>query len=98
MAETLASGPTSHELQDYTIKGIAKETVASSSKTSDSIEKGDDLGYDIQPVQSIDQGEVLMMSSDDPFPQDPNAEEEQQFTVRAVLVGCILGGVIAASK
>jgi uncharacterized oligopeptide transporter (OPT) family protein len=39
------------------------------------------------------------MNTDDPFPVDPNSPvEDQQLTVRAVLVGCILGAIIAASN
>ncbi|KAG2151124.1 OPT oligopeptide transporter protein-domain-containing protein [Suillus bovinus] len=39
------------------------------------------------------------LNTDDPFPENPDAPvEEQQLTVRAVLVGCILGGIIAASN
>ncbi|KAG1800107.1 OPT oligopeptide transporter protein-domain-containing protein [Suillus subaureus] len=37
--------------------------------------------------------------TDDPFPEDPDAPvEDQQLTVRAVVVGCILGAIIAASN
>ncbi|KAG9309763.1 OPT oligopeptide transporter protein-domain-containing protein [Chiua virens] len=39
------------------------------------------------------------INTDDPFPIDPHAPvEERQFTLRAVLVGCALGAVIAASN
>ncbi|KAG1838579.1 OPT oligopeptide transporter protein-domain-containing protein [Suillus subalutaceus] len=39
------------------------------------------------------------INTDDPFPEDPDAPvEDQQLTVRAVLVGCMLGAVIAASN
>ncbi|KIJ08733.1 hypothetical protein PAXINDRAFT_88433 [Paxillus involutus ATCC 200175] len=39
------------------------------------------------------------INTDDPFPEVPGAPvEEQQLTVRAVLVGCMLGAVIAASN
>ncbi|KAG1821376.1 OPT oligopeptide transporter protein-domain-containing protein [Suillus variegatus] len=42
---------------------------------------------------------VQFINTDDPFPELPDAPvEEQQLTVRAVLVGCILGGIIAASN
>ncbi|KAG1791105.1 OPT oligopeptide transporter protein-domain-containing protein [Suillus plorans] len=42
---------------------------------------------------------VQFLNTDDPFPELPDAPvEEQQLTVRAVLVGCILGGIIAASN
>ncbi|KZS99966.1 OPT-domain-containing protein [Laetiporus sulphureus 93-53] len=45
-----------------------------------------------------DDGAVLDFGTDDPFPMDPNATEEQQFTFRAVFVGCALGAVISASN
>ncbi|KAG2131669.1 OPT oligopeptide transporter protein-domain-containing protein [Suillus clintonianus] len=39
------------------------------------------------------------INTDDPFPESPDDHiEDQQLTVRAVLVGCILGGVISASN
>ncbi|KAG1732693.1 OPT oligopeptide transporter protein-domain-containing protein [Suillus paluster] len=42
---------------------------------------------------------VQFINTDDPFPESPDAPvEEQQLTIRAVLVGCILGGIIAASN
>ncbi|KAG2344576.1 OPT superfamily oligopeptide transporter [Suillus weaverae] len=42
---------------------------------------------------------VQSINTDDPFPEVPGTPvEKQQLTVRAVLVGCILGGIIAASN
>ncbi|OZJ02039.1 hypothetical protein BZG36_05084 [Bifiguratus adelaidae] len=39
------------------------------------------------------------INTDDPFPEDPNADpDDKNFTFRATLVGCVLGGVIAASN
>lgn len=39
------------------------------------------------------------INTDDPFPVDPDAPvEEHQFTLRAAIVGCALGAVIAASN
>lgn len=67
----------------------------------------------LDPSMQAEEGEVLdhrarrrsddqlglMDSHDEQFPDDEEGEvETQQLTVRAVLVGCILGGVIAASK
>ena len=44
-------------------------------------------------------GTSRTINTDDPFPIDPHSPvEEKQFTVRAVLVGCCLGAVIAASN
>ncbi|KAG1733730.1 OPT oligopeptide transporter protein-domain-containing protein [Suillus lakei] len=42
---------------------------------------------------------VQFINTDDPFPESPDDPvEDRQLTVRAVLIGCILGGVIAASN
>ncbi|KAG0709867.1 OPT oligopeptide transporter protein-domain-containing protein [Suillus ampliporus] len=42
---------------------------------------------------------VRFINTDEPFLESPDAPvEEQQLTVRAVLVGCILGGIVAASN
>ena len=87
----------SNELESDTIKYIEKDS-GNSSETDPSInvEKGEVVTY-TQP--GTDDEDVTFMSSDDPFPIDPDEiPEPQQFTVRAVLVGCILGAVIAASK
>ena len=44
-----------------------------------------------------DEQKILNVS--DPFPADPNAQpEDRQFTACAVLTGCCLGGLIAASN
>ena len=43
-------------------------------------------------------GPLQDFGTDYPFPMDPDAPEEQQFTFRAVFVGCALGAVISASK
>lgn len=59
------------------------------------LEKGEVLPYKV----TDNDGEYDLLGTDDPFPEDPNADPNApQFTIRAVLVGCILGGVIAASK
>ncbi|KAI0665449.1 OPT oligopeptide transporter [Trametes maxima] len=41
---------------------------------------------------------VRDFGTDDPFPEEPNTPAEQQFTFRAVFVGCALGAVISASN
>jgi OPT family oligopeptide transporter len=57
---------------------------------------------DIASVSGSSEGlepHVRSINTDDPFPVSPDAPvEDQQLTVRAVLVGCILGGIIAASN
>lgn len=67
-------------------KGYAEEVVEEPSVYSKYDEDGDDGGR------------LLDFGTDDPFPADPNALPEQQFTFRAVFVGCVLGAVISASK
>ncbi|KAF8552612.1 OPT superfamily oligopeptide transporter [Imleria badia] len=55
-------------------------------------------------VASVEQAEddefsPHTINTDDPFPIDPHSPvEERQFTLRAVLVGCALGAIIAASN
>ena len=69
---------------------IEKEAEARPSDSTSNIEKGS-LRTGSEQIEFLAHGE--------PFPEDEAAEKEtQQFTFRAVLVGCILGGVIAASK
>lgn len=81
----------SAELEKSTIDGI--DNLSSSKDPSIREENGE-----VIEVNSVDQHNV-MLSHLEQFPEDPDGEiEEQQFTVRAVLVGCLLGGVIAASK
>lgn len=42
---------------------------------------------------------VQFINTDDPFPESLDAPiEDKQLTVRSVLVGCILGGIVAASN
>ena len=55
-----------------------------------SLEKSDNDADEDGPLQDF--------GTDDPFPMDLDAPEEQQFTFRAVFVGCALGAVISASK
>jgi hypothetical protein len=90
-------------LAQSTINSIEKEPIESSSKESDiGVEKGAAIA--LANSVSVDSGDneeeaTYLLSHEEPFPLDPDAEEEtHQFTIRAVLVGCLLGGVIAASK
>ncbi|KAF8841630.1 OPT superfamily oligopeptide transporter [Paxillus ammoniavirescens] len=60
-----------------------------------------DVNVDITSVEQQDDDIPISrtINTDDPFPIDPDAPvEERQFTLRAVLVGCGLGAVIAASN
>ena len=44
-------------------------------------------------------GDIALINDGNPFPEDPNAPEEtNQLTVRAVLVGSILGLIVGASN
>ncbi|KAI0916387.1 hypothetical protein AcV5_003343 [Taiwanofungus camphoratus] len=54
----------------------------------------------VPSVEFVDDGEDENpdFGTDDPFPMDPDTPEEQQFTFRAVIVGCGLGAVISASN
>ncbi|KAG1733724.1 OPT oligopeptide transporter protein-domain-containing protein [Suillus lakei] len=61
------------------------------------------MATDIISVSGDSEGKlephVQSINTDDPFPESPDAPvEDQQLTVRAVLVGCILGGIVAASN
>ena len=80
-------------LTDATIRNIIKGEKTSSHDPSVNVEKGE-----VTTVEDEDQI-IPILYHDEQFPIDPDEElETQQFTVRAVLVGCLLGGVIAASK
>lgn len=92
-------GSGSQELENLTIKEIEKEELRESSSEPSSIaEKGDVI--DIAQRETNDSEEdYAMLSHEEQFPIDPDAQEEtQQLTFRAVFIGCCLGGVIAASK
>ncbi|KAK3631958.1 hypothetical protein LTR56_012432 [Elasticomyces elasticus] len=92
-------GSGSHELESLTVKEIEKDDHKDSSSEPSSIaEKGEVV--DIVQRETNDSDEDYeMLSHEEQFPIDPQAEEElQQLTFRAVFVGCCLGGVIAASN
>ncbi|CZR58742.1 uncharacterized protein PAC_08634 [Phialocephala subalpina] len=76
-------------------------------KSTVDIIKNDSKNTSNDPSIHKEKGEVAVMTSDqdnllsheEQFPEDLEGEvETQQFTVRAVLVGCLLGGVILASN
>lgn len=73
----------------------SKET---STERSTSVEKGqliETKETDEEPVEE----DLSAFSHEYPFPINPDEEvETQQFTFRAVFVGCLLGAVISASK
>jgi hypothetical protein len=77
---------------------IMKEKYSSSAASEDisMIER-------ISQDDNSDGGEIVsgkrFINTNDPFPLDPSAPvEERQLTVRALLVGCLLGAVISASN
>ena len=94
-----AAGAISEENEASLIKELehdVKEGTHSPSNADSFAEKGDVRVADDDAEEEDDH---VMLSHEDQFPIDPNAEEEtHQFTIRAVFVGCCLGGVIAASK
>lgn len=95
----LGIGSESPEVEDYTVHEMYKEErKPSSSEPSGLAEKGE-VALISQEEDEDDHAAIVAFSHEEQFPIDPNAEEEtHQFTIRAVLVGCCLGGVIAASK
>ena len=92
-------GSGSHELESLTVREIEKEDMKMSSSEPSSIaEKGEVVDI-VQRETNDSEEELDMLSHEEQFPIDPDAEEEvQQLTFRAVFVGCCLGGVIAASN
>ena len=90
----VAVSSTSSDLTDATIRYIDEKS--DSKDASDPI--SNEENGDVVSVNNV-QSDAFLLSHEEQFPIDPNEiEETQQFTFRAVLVGCILGGVIAASK
>lgn len=87
----------SEVIHDLTLTGIEiDDSKPSSHEASISIEKGHIIE---RTVTEQSEHHLDAFSHEDPFPIAPGEEEEiQQFTVRAVLVGCLLGAVISASN
>ena len=83
---------TSNDLTDSTIHCIENDNSSGSIDPGIHVEKGE-----LVRVESVKE-DVLLLSHEEQFPIDPNEQPETQFTIRAVIVGCLLGGVIAASK
>lgn len=76
------------------IKEIEKDNHSESNDPSLTTGKGE-----VEVIAADSDQDHILLSHEEQFPEDPDGEvETQQFTSRAVLVGCILGGVIAASK
>ncbi|CDO76790.1 hypothetical protein BN946_scf184978.g19 [Trametes cinnabarina] len=80
---------------------VASSSPASLADTKD--EKGSTASIDqvlsVSSVYSDEADETLQdLGTNDPFPVDPDAQAEANFTFRAVFVGCALGAVISASN
>jgi len=85
---------TSTEVELATAEEIEKDSHSGSNDPSLTTEKGE-----VRVIAADSDQDHILLSHEEQFPDDPDGEiETQQFTFRAVLVGCILGGVIAASK
>ena len=93
-------GDTSEEVQVQTIKQLEKDIYDDGRTPSDpsvSVEKGEQIRITDHEEDAEEDEPIL--THEEQFPIDPSIPDEPyQFTVRAVVVGCILGGVIAASK
>jgi hypothetical protein len=96
----IGTSSASQDLTNYTIKYIEKDVKHELSDPIVSVEKGEAISETAVSSESDENEEAThLLSHEDPFPIDPNEEPElQQFTFRAVFVGCVLGGIIAASK
>ena len=96
-----AAGPLDDEIEKITAKEIESDEYNSSNHSKDEhvvAEKGELINV-TNREDDDDEDDNLILSHEEQFPIDPNAEEEtHQFTIRAVFVGCCLGGVIAASN
>ena len=101
-AGTAGTESTSQEVQDLTIKEIEKDVSDGGRTPSDPsilAEKGNMIQVANREDDHEHDEDNVLLSHEEQFPIDPTAPEEiQQFTIRATLVGCILGGVIAASN
>lgn len=84
----------SETVQELTVDGIAKDdSKETSHQTSLNYEKGEVVEL-VAGQESYNE-----LSHEFPFPVDADElEEPQQFTFRAVFVGCVLGAVISASN
>ncbi|KAI0474896.1 OPT superfamily oligopeptide transporter [Xylariaceae sp. FL0804] len=94
-----ATGDTAPEIEKMTAEDIKHDHARSASVEAGTPSEKGEL-FNVRRADSGDDDDgILMLSHEEPFPVDPDAPVEvQQFTVRAVLVGSILGGVIAASN
>lgn len=95
MADNVLGLGASEKLYEDTALNIEKDRDSGSNDPPSIIEKGEFA----QTEQEVDDDRVEFLSHEDPFPIIEGLPiETHQFTLRAVFVGCCLGGVIAASK
>lgn len=95
----LGIGSESQDVEEYTVHEIEKEKCKTSSSDPSLLAEKGEVAHISQEEDEDDHAAIVAFSHEEQFPLDPNAEEEiHQFTIRAALVGCCLGGVIAASK
>ena len=89
-----------HEFQGHRSLPDKEKYSASSSSENEKARMSADV--EVASVEQAESDEAFnphTINTDDPFPIDPHSPvEERQFTLRAVLVGCALGGVISASN
>jgi hypothetical protein len=90
-------GNVSAEVENLTVNEISDDAGRATSPEDDRpFEKVEKIS--LRGGESVNGG-TQMLFHEDPLPIDTDAPvETQQFTIRAVLVGCILGDVISASK
>lgn len=92
---TTGAEPVNQEGEVALIKELDKDGSDGGPSPSD-LEGSSEKGHVVdvsRRASDFDEGTVLL-SHEEQFPIDPNAEEEtQQLTFRAVFVGCCLGGV-----
>lgn len=99
-----AAGLTSEStaVQEMTVESILKvekDSGPSSQNNSISMEKGEIYSEHETTDGDEDLNALTAFSHEYPFPINPDDPiETQQFTFRAVFVGCLLGAVISASK
>lgn len=102
MDEAICEVGLSNERQGHLSSLDGKDKVEHSASSSSENEK-ERMSADVEVAlaeRAEDESDTSRtINTDDPFPIDPHSPvEERQFTLRAVLVGCSLGAIIAASN
>lgn len=105
-AKVAGEATLSAEQMHAPVAPYANEKITHALDTKRRSESSDGLGQTNDIEKNGVMYEVRSQESDEatpsnlvPFPEDPNCQEEdQQFTFRAVAVGCALGSVVSASN